>query len=367
MGGRRLKESAARVLLVVAGLGVAALLVEIGVRWNFYSESGLAAPAQMHLYRGLVRKWKHRGLAGVELNRAAWEATYTERGQSIPPVGPREGYWAERIRPQQYPCGDLDACERTQTIPILVQIDGRGFQHVGAGRDAFPRVLFVGGSVAFGAYASTIETTYFALLLGRLGEDFPGLGISVLARNGSVGQEDFEAFALRGGEVRPDLVVFLNGLNDLMNRPGKPPQEGLRKYRRSVRLAAQLGRLQGLPTVLAMQPFLGSKEHKTPLERRLLDLTIEDYEDQVNPWYRRLIAEAGELASREGAAAFLDYSDLLAGEEKTTFADQWHFSDFGHVLLADALARDLRPLLREVVERRESSKPESSRDPGSGG
>lgn len=336
---------------MVGGLAFASLVVEIGVRWNFYGESGLSSPAQMHLYRGLLRKWRHRGLSGVELNRAAWEASYTERGQAVPPVGPREGYWAERIRPQQYPCGDLDACERAQTIPILVRIDPRGFQHVGAGNDAFPRILLVGGSVAFGAYASTIETTYFALLYQRLVVEHPELGISVLARNGSVGLEDFEMFALRGHDVRPHMVVFLGGLNDLMNRPGKPPQEGLRKYRRSVRLAGELARLRGLSTVFITQPFLGGKQHKTPLERRLLDLTLADYEDQVNPWYRRLVEQASQLAEHEGAA-FFDYSDLLAEETETTFADQWHFSDFGHDILADALAEDLRPLLAELTSSR---------------
>ncbi len=356
---RWVKEWGVRLLLVLGGLGVVSLLVEIGVRWNFYSKSVVSGPAQLHLYRGLARKWKHRGLAGAELNRAAWEASYTERGQPVPPVGPREGFWAKRIRPQQYPCGDLDACERTQTIPILVQIDGRGFQHVGGGADAFPRVLFVGGSVAFGAYASTIQTTYFAVLHKLLEEEFPGLGISILARNGSVGLEDFESFALRGAEVQPDMVVFLGGLNDLMNRPGKSPEEGLRKYRRSVRLAAELARLRELSTVFIIQPFLGSKAHKTQLERRLLDLTIEDYEDQVTPWYRRLAGEASELAAREGAA-FFDYSDLLAQEEKTTFADQWHFSDFGHVILAAALADDLGPLLRDLAAARRQQQSEST-------
>ncbi|MEE8523658.1 MAG: hypothetical protein V3T72_06975, partial [Thermoanaerobaculia bacterium] len=62
----------------------------------------------------------------------------------------------------------------------------------------------------------------------------------------------------------------------------------------------------------------------------------------------------------EGAAAFLDYSDLLAHEEETTFSDQWHFSDFGHVILADALARDLTPLLRDIVRTLESRAPDSS-------
>ncbi len=353
MDRRRLWDAVTKMLLVLGGLGCAVLIVEIAVRWNYYSDSATTKPAQMHLYRGLWRAWKLRGMSGAELNQVAWEATYTERGQPVPPVGPREGYWAERIRPQNYPCGDLDACERTQAIPLLVIIDGRGFQHVGGGANAFPRILFVGGSVAFGAYSSTIETSYFSVLLRHLEPEFPNLGISILARNGSVGQEDFEAYALRGGEVGPDMVVFLSGLNDLMNRPRSSPLEGIRKYRKSVRLAAQLGRLQGLSMIFAMQPFLGGKVYKTPFERRLLDLTKEDYENQINPWYRRLAVEAEKVARGEEAAAFFDYSDLLAGEEKTTFADQWHFSDFGHAILAEALARDLAPLLRELVQARD--------------
>ncbi len=338
-----------KTMLVVAGIGIAVVLVEAGLRWRFYARSGNSGWAQMHLYRDLGRAWKYRGLAGIELNRAAWAATFTERGRPVPPAGPRDGYWGKRIRPQLHPCGDLEVCERAQSIPLLVEIDERGFQHAGAGAGAFPRLLFVGGSVAFGAYSSSVRTAYFSVLLEHLEKDLPDLGISILARGGSVGMEDFQAFAFRGGEVGPDLVVFLNGFNDLTNRVGVGPDEGIRGYRRSVRLAAQLGSLQGLPVVFAMQPFLGGKNHKTSLERRVLDLTVPDYEERVNPWYRRLVVTARELAKREGAAAFLDYSDLLADEEETTFADQWHFSDFGHALLGEALARDLGPLLRETV------------------
>ncbi len=351
MDRRRILGAVARVALVVAGVAVTLLLIEIGARWNFYSKSRVSGPAQLRLYRGIARAFKLRGLSGLELNRAAWEASYAERDRGVPPVGPRDGYWGERIRPQKRPCGDLEACERTQTIPLLAVIDGRGFQHVGAGADALPRLLFVGSSVAFGAYSSTIESAYFTVLLRALEAEFPNLGISVLACNGSVGMEDFEAYALRGSEVGPDVVVFLNGLNDLTNRPGQRPAEGVRRYRRSVRLAARLGRLQGRQMVFAIQPFLGGKVHKTALERRLLDLTIDDYESQLNPWYRRLAAETQELARRDGAAAFLDYSDLLAEERQTTFADQWHFSDFGHAILAGALARDLAPLLRQAANR----------------
>ena len=89
------------------------------------------------------------------------------------------------------------------------------------------------------------------------------------AAHGVTIQEDFEAYALRGNDVGPDLVVFLSGLNDLMNRAGGSPQEGIRLYRKSLRLAARLGRHQGVPMVFATQPFLGGKVHKTPLPRAL--------------------------------------------------------------------------------------------------
>jgi hypothetical protein len=34
-------------------------------------------------------------------NREAWEASYQERGLSIPESGPREGYWGKRLGPKQ--------------------------------------------------------------------------------------------------------------------------------------------------------------------------------------------------------------------------------------------------------------------------
>ena len=64
MDRRRVKDAVAKAMLVLGGLGIAVLLIEAGVRWTFYSKSRMSGPAQMELYRGLLRAWKHRGLSG---------------------------------------------------------------------------------------------------------------------------------------------------------------------------------------------------------------------------------------------------------------------------------------------------------------
>ena len=49
---------------------------------------------------------------------------------------------------------------------------------------------------------------------------------------------------------------------------------------------------------------------------------------------------------RSGLLYFLDCSRVFDGERATTFADLWHFSDFGHRLLGVAMAERMAPLLR---------------------
>lgn len=68
------------------------------------------------------------------------------------PDGPREGFWGRRLTPKR-----SDPVtrwrERALSLPGLVEIDADGLQHAGSVSPTAPRVLIVGGSVAFGAYA----------------------------------------------------------------------------------------------------------------------------------------------------------------------------------------------------------------------
>jgi hypothetical protein len=51
------------------------------------------------------------------------------------------------------------------------------------------------------------------------------------------------------------------------------------------------------------------------------------------------------MVVRSPGVLFADGSRVFDGEQKTVFADVWHFSDIGHEILADHLAEELVPLL----------------------
>src|SRR4051794_6950912 len=66
---------------------------------------------------------------GKYLNAYAWEATYRERHVPIPPQGPRDGYWAERlVEPVKDPL--LGWRNREAHVPGRIDIDSDGLQRV---------------------------------------------------------------------------------------------------------------------------------------------------------------------------------------------------------------------------------------------
>ena len=67
-------------------------------------------------------------ISGIELNRRAWEASYAERGLEMPSQGPKEGYWGARLG-SKVPHPLFGWHEPRISIPNLVDIDARGFQH----------------------------------------------------------------------------------------------------------------------------------------------------------------------------------------------------------------------------------------------
>ncbi len=315
--------------------------------------------------------------AGMRVNRAAWEATYAERGLS-PPAAPRDGFWGARIGDHvKHPL--LGWTSPTVHIPGLLELGEHGVQHLPAPNGPGVSLVVVGASVAFGAYASSIDRTYFARLQQMAERIGLPLEVTVIASGGWKSGQEVDALKLYGLASNPDAVLFLDGLNDLTVGSnartwfGVPTKtlDGSRwhllyhehdydarvdGYLDNVRSAAKLLRDSGITAVFALQPALFEKPQQSALERELETYTLQFHSSKqaLQNSYRAMRQGLAALARSPGVL-FVDCSNAFAAEHATTFADLWHFSDPGHDLVAACLSRDLLPVLkglaRERVER----------------
>ena len=306
---------------------------------------------------------------GKPLNERAWESTYLERGQPVPPSGPREGYWGARLGTKVFD-PRTGWHEPQVAIPGLVDIDERGLQRYVAAAAEKRRVLVVGGSVAFGAYASSIDTTYFHVLgteLERLGTP---ADVIVVASGAWKSIQELPALATYGPGLHPDVVVLLDGLNDLTNgatsralygeavatADGSPwtvtyhthdYAQRVADYLENMRRAAATTTSMDADLLVVLQPALVDRAHRTPIEDALLTVSLAPHASAgvLTRSYDDMRRGLAELA-QEGALHFLDCSRVFDTERPTTFTDMWHFTDFGHAILGRAIAAQVAPLLR---------------------
>jgi lysophospholipase L1-like esterase len=285
--------------------------------------------------------------SGEALNRLAWEANFSERGLPVPAGGPRDGYWGARMPPQTKD-PDLGWREAEAHMPGLVEEDAAGLQREDS-PGARAHLLIIGGSVAWGAYASTIEATYFARLARALAAQGWPVRITVLAAGAWTSEHELRALRLRGLALDPDVILILDCLNDFTQQRGSE-EELAAGYVSRMRDARDLARAQGIAVVFALQPMLLHKR-RSAIEDRILELSLDaPAEARLRRGYTRVRAGLRELARQEGTS-FIDCADVFDGERATTFTDLWHFADPGHALLADPLAR----ALLEVLSRQDRS------------
>jgi lysophospholipase L1-like esterase len=279
--------------------------------------------------------------SGEELNRMAWEANFRERGLPVPPGGPRDGYWGARM-PSQTKDPEIGWYEAEAHLPGLVDEDAAGLQHAGPA-NAPRHLLILGGSVAWGAYASSLEATYFA----RIGHGLAARGlptrITVLAAGAWTSEHELKALRLRGLALEPDVVMILDGLNDL-TLVKLSEDEIAAAYLDRMREARDLARGRGITVLFVLQPWPLDK-CRSRIENRILELSLDAAaEGRVRSGYQRIRKGLAEMARDEGTA-FIDASNAFATERATTFTDLWHFADPGHALLADRLAPPLGEML----------------------
>lgn len=282
--------------------------------------------------------------AGYKLREAAWEASFAERHLKVPPGGPREGIRGEGITPVKCAVSD---CNFRKFVPGIIELDDDGLQTIGKSNSHYPHILIVGGSVAWGAGASDIANTYFSQLYGMLKNEYPDAKISVLAYYGSTSNTDLSSFVRKGLDAKPDLVVFINGLNDLTVK-GELRHSDASDYILNMKTAAWIAERNGIPAVIVRQPFPGGKKFKTDLEKRIMELSNKDYEKVITPLYKHIGKVLEEMA-KAGEIYYIDAAGSFQDETATTFNDQWHFSDPGHKLLAERIHIGLVPIMNKIL------------------
>jgi lysophospholipase L1-like esterase len=312
--------------------------------------------------------WWWRPPQGKALNQLAWESTFSERGLPVPPSGPRDGYWGARLA-AKVPDDRLGWHEAAVAVPGLLDIDANGQQHYRSGQNPKRSVVIFGGSVAFGGYASSIATTYFHVLgdaLQRLGTP---ADITVVASGAWKARQEGVALEHYGTSPPPDLIVFLNGLNDLTSGAASDTLFGqqtatrdgsswtqdyhahdydqrVADYLEIMRRVGLFTRMRGNAALVVLQPSLAERAQRTSIEERLLDLSLVPHES-ASALQRSYQAMRDGLANfeRSGTIQFLDCSRLFDSERATTFTDLWHFSDAGHRLLGEAMAGEIAAVL----------------------
>jgi hypothetical protein len=196
----------------------------------------------------------------------------------------------------------------------------------------------LGGSVAAGAYSSETSKTYFEKLVSYLNEKRIKAKTIIYAAGAWVSRQEIIALLYKGLNLKPHIIVFLDGLNDLTNIQDKTYEEKVSDYINNMRVAMEICMINNIKLTYALQPFLPYKKIKSFLEKRILQLSIQD-ENQLKKYYGTIREGLSGLVQTN--IYFIDTSDVLSEEKETTFADIWHFSDHGHDLLGKFLSEQL--------------------------
>jgi lysophospholipase L1-like esterase len=298
-----------------------------------------------------------------------------------------------------------------QSSPVLT-INAQGFRggdwKLAKEPDAL-RVVFLGGSTAFGYQVSRDDRVYSAVL-ERLLRESPALaGRRVEVWNAGVvgycSAQELVLLATKLVDYRPDLVVLLDGYNDFnygrLVLPGTkeilPPlfydvdqrvADGARpwlvamrasaffrrleeigrhrrepvspfhrtfdnvavaaaQYRGNLEKIARVARAYGVKVVLAPQPELFHRRGRIPDEERKLRAKLDawGYGRIATEQYGTYVEQAAAVA-REQSLAFVDTRPAFDARDEAVFTDAAHLSDRGNELLAQFLLPALIDALR---------------------
>ena len=277
------------------------------------------------------------------------------------------------------------------------------------------RVLFLGGSAAWGVGARDFETIPSRVARGLAEAGLP-TEVENLAEIGYVNTQEWITLALelRSG-ARPDAVVFYDGANEVLSayqsgQAGLPQNESNRRrefddraspgrlalaalrstlpgsafYRLATSLRARLSGAQPVTVPPPAEAAASTVDLATAIldlydqNRRLVEALADEFgfeprfywqpfiynKANLTPYERDevdkyaslapLFRSTYEIAARlasDPGDDFLDLSGLLADSPKLLFTDFCHTTEAANAVVADAIVADLLPILKKRSSR----------------
>jgi hypothetical protein len=289
---------------------------------------------------------------GKDLNQRAWEASFSERGLNVPPGGPRDGYWQMGLAEKRLIDSPMRWHEIAVKKPGILQIDDDGRQHWQSEREPTTRIIVVGGSVAFGAYASREDATWFSVMGGKLEALGISADITVLAAGAWKSPNELDALSNYAEAF--DLAVFVNGLNDLaVQHEGDPYEPGdmtnrAQHYLMHMRRSAEICRERQARMLVVLQPCLYELTNPSPIERELIRTAYSHKNAKALFQSGYQIMRDGLTAMAErGDIRFFDASRTFNDEKYTSFCDVWHFTDPLQAIFGERLTAEVQRSLEQ--------------------
>lgn len=261
------------------------------------------------------------------------------------------------------------------------------------------RIFIMGGSVARGYGASVEEKKFYHILEQLLNENRPenikrNFNVVSAGRLGYVSGQELVFLLMGVIDFHPDLVIHLNGFNDILaftqykEPPGYPiyfqsikkalkaikigrtldnafdssaflsaMEEMMKKYKplpdlfpiiniarqyeRNMRHIAQLLRANHIESYLLLQPNVYFKKDKSPFEAQHIKNT-GTRRPILLPTYPKLAESLARVSDTE-KVKWRDFRYIFDKTPKTVFNDTVHLNDLGQKILAHALWKEIKP------------------------
>lgn len=286
-------------------------------------------------------------------------------------------------------------------LTSLFRIDAHGYRGGTDEADARPRILVLGGSVAFG-FGAADDAEVFTARLAELEQRSRVVNTAVV---GYLSGQELSELVHHGSEVAPAAVVVLDGWNDLyvpllaatrfpstglavgfnwdvfhmvenrlrlftlggsVESTGSEEQEPVpdlvrritTTYQTNLREMNRYCLSRGIPFLVAIQPWVGSRRGSLPEHEKKVLADWTRVGTRADPaLYDAFVAEARRFAQAETFPLVdLHASGPFVGSTAPLFLDIVHPNAEGHLLMAAEIDSRLRPLLEPAG----SSSPEKT-------